>query len=93
MPPDRNLGSADIADRYGVSHQRARQLLYAMRADGVGVDVISRRLVVRESEVRAWEADRAKIGRPLPGARRRGPKRRNRFAGDAMTGPHDRPQL
>lgn len=90
--PDENLGSADIAAEYGVSAQRARQLLYAMREDGIKVETISRRLVVRQSGVRAWERKRQRAGLPLPGQKPRGPKG-HRFVGDAMTAPHDEPKL
>jgi transposase len=89
--PDENLGSANIAARYKVSPQRARQLLYAMREDGVKVETISRRLVVRQSAVTAWERKRKRAGLPLPGQKRRGP--RSRFAGDVMTAPHNEPKL
>jgi hypothetical protein len=88
--PDENLGSADIAEKYNVSTQRARQLLYAMREDGIRVETISRRLVVRQSAVKAWERKLRKAGKPLPGQRPRGPKR---FQGDVMTAPHDQPKL
>lgn len=74
--PDGNLGSAEVSKRYGVSGTRARQILYRIREAGFLVESVSRRLIVRESAIKAWEAREKAAGRPLPGIRPRGPKAR-----------------